>query len=148
MQYEKGRIGKVLVARFDHGEDVLSSLKGLCEKERIRSGWFFLFGALARGEVVVGPEEETLPPTPVKREFEGPCEVVGAGSVALDGEEVSLHLHSTLGSKGEVLAGCIRGKSDVYIVIECLILEVEGLSMHRTPDPATGLKLLGFSREI
>lgn len=147
MQYESGRIGRVVVARFDHEEDVLSSLSGLCEKESIHSGWFFLFGALARGEIVVGPQEDTLPPVPVKREFEGPYEVIGTGSVALDGENVSLHLHSTLGSKGDVLAGCIRGKGEVYIVIECLVLEVEGLSMRRTLDPVTGLKLLGLSRE-
>jgi predicted DNA-binding protein with PD1-like motif len=145
MDYKVGRLGRVVVARFDHREDLLASLKVLCEEAGIGSAWFFLFGALTRGTLVVGPEEEKIPPIPVKKEIEGPYEILATGSVARDEGEISIHVHSSLGSKRETLSGCIREKGEIYLVVECLILEVDGLDLHRKMDPLTGLKLLAFS---
>jgi predicted DNA-binding protein with PD1-like motif len=145
MKYSTGKIGRIILARFDHGEEILSSLKELCKREGIEAGWVFLFGALARGKIVLGPREEKLPPVPVIKEFDGPYEVLAAGSVAMDDGEISIHIHSSLGSKSDVLSGCIRDSGKIFIVIECLILEIEGTGLVRKLDPVTGLKLLDFS---
>jgi hypothetical protein len=146
MEYTSGRIGRVFTVRFDHGEDIIEGINAVCLKENVRSGWFFLFGAVARGGIVLGPEEENIPPTPVRVEFEGPYEILGTGSIASDEGEVSIHLHSSLGSRDGVITGCIREKGEVFVVVECLILELEGILMERKLNPTCGLKLLDFSR--
>ncbi len=142
MQYRTGNTGRVVLARFDHGEQVVPALAGLCERERISSGWFFLFGALEKGRLVSGPREASLPPEPVWREFTEPYEIVGMGSIAGGTAPPSIHLHSSLGRGKEVLTGCIRREGEVFIVIEAMILEVLGVRATRSPDARSGLELL------
>ena len=64
MRYKAGKVGRVIVARFDHGEQVVPTLAGLCEKEGISAGWFFLFGAVCKGRLVAGPREASRGPLP------------------------------------------------------------------------------------
>jgi predicted DNA-binding protein with PD1-like motif len=142
MKYKAGTIGKVLLARFDHGESIVPALVDLCKKERIASGWFFLFGALAAGKLVTGPREASLPPEPVWAEFAQPHEIVGMGSVAEQDGAPSIHLHSSLGRGKEVLTGCIRKDGEVFLVVEALVLQISGLSASRKPDAKSGLELL------
>ena len=142
MHYKAGTIGKVLLARFDHGEPIVPALVDLCNKERVLSGWFFLFGALTAGKMVTGPKEACLPPEPVWTEFPKPHEIVGMGSVAdMDGAP-SIHLHSSLGRGKEVLTGCIRKDGEVFLVVEALVLQIAGVSASRKPDAKSGLELL------
>jgi predicted DNA-binding protein with PD1-like motif len=144
MKYSTGKIGRAIVARFDHGDDLLEALNALCVNENIYSGWILLFGALARGDVVLGPEEEELPPNPVMKEVSQPHEVVGTGTIAGMEGAPSIHLHGSFGSKDGVITGCLRNRGEVYIVIECLILELEGVNLVREKDEKTGLHLIGF----
>jgi predicted DNA-binding protein with PD1-like motif len=37
MKYQKGSIGRVIVAKIEHGDDLLVELKGLLQKEAIRA---------------------------------------------------------------------------------------------------------------
>jgi predicted DNA-binding protein with PD1-like motif len=142
MNYAAGTIGKILLARFDHGEPVVPALVDLCGKEGVLSGWFFLFGALTAGRMVTGPREASLPPEPVWSEFPKPHEIVGMGSVAEKDGVPSLHLHASLGRGKDVLTGCIRRDGEVFLVVEALVLQIAGLSATRKPDPPTGLELL------
>ncbi len=142
MRYKAGKVGRVVLARFDHGEQVVPSLAGLCEKEGISSGWFFLFGAVQNGRLVAGPREASLPPDPVWREFTEPFEIVGMGSIAEGAGPPSIHLHSSLGRGKEVLTGCIRKEGEVFIVVEAMILEILGMRVTRSPDERSGLELL------
>lgn len=142
MHYRTGTVGRVLLARFDHGEPVVPALTDLCRKERVLAGWFFLLGAVERGSLVTGPRAAVLPPDPVWTEFREPHEVVGMGSVAAKNGEPSLHLHASLGRGEEVLTGCIRNEGRVYLVAEALVLELAGLSAARRPDAQSGLELL------
>lgn len=144
MKYGSGRIGKVLLARFDHGEPIIPALTDLCSAEGILSGWFFLMGAIAEGNMVTGPREACLPPVPVWTEFAPPHEIVGMGSVAEKDGAPSLHLHASLGRGREVLTGCIRREGEVFLVVEALILQFDGLSASRRPDARTGLELLSL----
>ncbi|MDA8123398.1 MAG: DUF296 domain-containing protein [Deltaproteobacteria bacterium] len=142
MHYKAGSIGKVLLARFDHGEQIVPALLDLCEKERISSGWFFLFGALAAGRMVTGPKEACLPPEPVWTDFSQPHEIVGTGSVAEKEGAPSIHLHASMGRGKEVLTGCIRKDGEVFLVVEALVLEIAGVSASRKQDAKSGLELL------
>jgi len=142
MQYRTGSIGRVLLARFDHGEEIVPALSGLCAKERISSGWFFLFGAATEGELVAGPETAELPPTPVWKPFPLPHEIVGMGSVAMRNGEPSLHLHSSLGRGSEVLTGCIRKEGKVFLVVEAMVMEIAGIRTTRSRDERSGMELL------
>jgi predicted DNA-binding protein with PD1-like motif len=142
MRYKAGKIGRVVLARFDHGEQVVPALAGLCEKEGISSGWFFLFGAIRNGRLVAGPRGASLPPDPVWQQFAEPFEIVGMGSIAAGDGSPSIHLHSSLGRGKEVLTGCIRKEGEVFIVVEAMVLEVLGVRATRSPDERSGLELL------
>jgi predicted DNA-binding protein with PD1-like motif len=142
MNYKAGTIGKILLARFDHGEPVVPGLVDLCRKENVLSGWFFLFGAIAAGRMVTGPREACLPPEPVWTEFAKPHEIVGMGSVAEKEGAPAIHLHASLGRGKEVLTGCIRKEGEVFLVVEALILQIAGVSASRKPDQSSGLELL------
>ena len=144
MQHKVGHTGRVVLVRFDHGEQVVTALAGLCERERISSGWFFLFGALEKGRLVAGPREASLPPDPVWREFTEPFEIVGMGSIAA-GKPPSIHLHASLGRGKEVLTGCIRREGEVFIVIEAMVLEVPGVRVTRSPDERSGREFLSLA---
>jgi len=142
MNYKAGSIGKVLLARFEHGEPIVPALADLCGKEGVLSGWFFLLGAVTKGSMVTGPREARLPPEPVWTEFPQPHEIVGMGSVAEKDGAPSLHLHASLGRGKEVLTGCIRKEGEVFLVVEALVLQITGLSATRKPDARSGLELL------
>ena len=145
MQYRTGQIGRVVLARFDHGEAIVPALADLCRAESIRTAWFFLFGALDGGRLVCGPKAATLPPDPDWRAFAKPHEIVGMGSVAeMDGSP-SVHLHASLGRGTDVLTGCLRKEGRVFIVVEALIVEVAGVAASREPDEKTGLELLSLA---
>lgn len=142
MKYKAGAIGKVLLARFDHGEQILPSLAEICRKEGVLSGWFYLFGALSKGSMVAGPSDASLPPVPVWVDFPHPHEIVGMGSVAEKDGAPSIHLHASLGRGREVLTGCIRKEEEVFLVVEAMILQITGVASSRKPDDRTGLELL------
>ena len=145
MRYRTGQIGRVVLARFDHGEEIVPALVDLCRTETIRAGWFFLIGAACGGRLVCGPKEAALPPEPAWRAFAKPYEIVGMGSVAERDGTPSLHLHACLGRDADVLAGCIRKEGNVFVVVEAMIVEVAGVAASREPDENTGLELLSLA---
>lgn len=146
MQYAAGNVSRVLLARFDHGEEVVPALRSLCEKEKVRAGWFHLFGAVEEGRLVAGPKESVLPPDPQWRSFPGAWEIVGTGSVAAGADGApEVHLHASLGRGGEVLTGCLRGEGRAFIVVEAVLFELAGIEAARRHDDATGLPLLSVS---
>lgn len=142
MHYRTGSIGRVILARFDHGEEIVPALAGLCAKEKVAAGWFFLFGAVSEGELVAGPRTADLPPDPVREAFPMPHEIVGMGSIATRGGVPSLHLHSSLGRGKEVLTGCIRKEGKVFLVVEAMVMEIDGARATRVRDERSGLELL------
>jgi len=142
VQYGAGSIGRVILARFDHGEEIVPALADLCAREKIASGWFFLFGAVAEGELVAGPKTADLPPEPVWKAFPMPHEIVGMGSIAAGVGEPSLHLHSSLGRGAEVLTGCIRKEGKVFLVVEAMVMELLGVRATRVREERSGLELL------
>ena len=81
MKYQVGKIGRVVVARFEDREDVLGNLGSIVKKEGISAASFYLVGGMREGKIVVGPEKDEIPPTPVWRELGESHEVVGFGTI-------------------------------------------------------------------
>jgi len=142
MRYQTGEVGRVVVARFEDGEDILGSVVEIAKKEDIRSAVFHLVGGIRQGRVVVGPEREELPPMPVWKEIGESHELLGTGTIFWQGDEPKIHLHGAFGKKDMIKVGCLRGQSETFLVLEAVIFEVRGIKAHRELDPASGMVLL------
>lgn len=145
MKYSQGKVGRVFVARVEHGDDLLAELKELAEREKIEAGIFYTIGAIKEASLVAGPKECTRPPETVWRSFNDCREIVGIGTIFWDNGEPALHLHATLGKGDIALMGCLRGESEVYLVVEVIILELLGTGAIKELDAVSQLKMLGFS---
>jgi len=133
MEYTQGEVGRVFYVRFDHGDDVLAGLSSLAENEELHCGWFQLFGGFAAAEVVIGPKEPVMPPTPVWQNLRDTREVLGVGSIFFDEQKQKplLHLHAAMGHHGETVTGCVRQHTEVYLLIEAVVYELQGMDITR-----------------
>jgi predicted DNA-binding protein with PD1-like motif len=142
MKYQVGKTGRVIVARFEDREDALKNIADIAKKEDIRSAVFYLIGGLRQGRVVVGPEKEELPPKPVWKEIKESHEVLGIGTIFWQEDEPKIHFHGAFGKKDMIKVGCLRETSETFLVLEAIIIEIEGVTARREFDQASGLTLL------
>lgn len=142
MKYQIGKTGRVVVARFEDREDVIENIVSIAKKENLRAGVVYLIGGMREGSIVVGPEKDVIPPVPVWRELGESHEVIGIGTIFYQGDEPKIHFHGAFGKKDMVKVGCLRQKSETFLVIEAIIVEIEGVNAIRELDPASGLTLL------
>jgi len=142
MQYQTGRAGRIVVVRFDDREDILNGLIDIVKREEIRSAIFYLIGGMREGRIVVGPEKDELPPRPVWKGLGESHEVIGIGTIFWHGDEPKIHFHGAFGKKGMVKVGCLRESAETFLVIEAIIIEIEGVKAVRELDPASGMTLL------
>lgn len=142
MQYQIGSIGRVVVARFEDKEDVLLNLVTIAKKEDIRAAAFYLVGGMREARIVVGPDKEEIPPTPVWRELGGSHEMLGFGTIFRQDNEPKVHFHGAFGKKDMVKVGCMREKTEAFLVLEAVIIELSGINAARELDAESGLYLL------
>lgn len=142
MKYQIGKVGRVLVARFEDKEDVLGNLSNIAKKENISSAAFYLLGGMREGKIVVGPEKDELPPAPVWRALGESHEVVGFGTIFYQNNEPKVHFHAAFGKKDTVKVGCLRENSQTFLVLEAVIIELSGINAVREFDPVSGLNIL------
>lgn len=142
MEYRVGRIGRAIVARLEDGDDIIESIAEIAKKEDIRSAVFNLIGGIQSGNIVVGPEEETLPPKPVWRDIRESNEVLGVGTIFWQEDEPKIHFHGSFGKRDAVKVGCLRGTSQTFLVLEVIIFEIEGIDAKRELDQKSGIVLL------
>ena len=145
MEYKTGSIERVLMIRFDDGDDVLEGLKSIVKKEKIQSCWFQILGGIRHTKAVTGPEKPVMPPTPVWCEVDGAREALGTGSIHFDGDEPRIHLHAVLVHHGETMTACIREHTKVYLILEVMLLELKGLNASRPWFDKGGFNQLTFS---
>ncbi len=142
MKYQVGKVGRVVAARFEGGEDILENIEEIARREQIRCAVFNVIGGVKKGRIVVGPEDETLPPKPVWRDIGESTEVVGVGTIFWHDGEPKIHLHGAFGKRDTVKVGCLRGSSETFLVLEVIIIELDGLTAVRALDEKTGMVLL------
>jgi len=144
MEYAVGRTSRVVAARLFEGEDVYLCVEQIARRENIKSAAVLITGGFRHARVVVGPKTEQPKIVGNFKEFAGPGEVLGVGTVYWDDEGPKLHLHSAIGKGDATVVGCPRGGTKTFLILEVTIIELEGISATRKPDEKTGLKLLSF----
>lgn len=144
MEYAVGRTGRIIAARLFEGEDLYESIHEIAVKENIRSAAIFITGGFREANVVVGPKQEKPKVIGEFRDFVGPGEVLGVGTIYCDKEEPKLHIHTAIGKADEVVVGCPRNRTKTFLILEVTIIEIDGLNAERKLDEKTGLNLLRF----
>lgn len=142
MKYQTGKPGRIIIAKFDDRDDVLAGLTLIARNEGLRAAVFYLVGGMREGKIVVGPETDELPPKPVWKELGESHEVTGMGTIFWQDSEPKVHFHGAFGKKEMVKVGCLRENAETFIVLEAVIIEIEGVNAKREIDPATGMALL------
>ncbi len=143
MDYRKGSIGRIFLARIDHGEDLLKELTGLAVRENIRSAFFTILGAAGRAQLVTGPKEKSVPPVTVWSSFDDVREIVGAGNIFLENGEPKIHLHAVAGSSRGLTMGCIRKEAEAFMVLEVFITETD-IKVERVVNEKMGFSPITF----
>ncbi|MHC4573574.1 MAG: PPC domain-containing DNA-binding protein [Planctomycetota bacterium] len=144
MEYAVGKTARVVAARLFEGEDIYLCIEEIARKENIKSAAVFITGGLRKAKVVVGPKREVPRIVGNLKDFAGPGEVLGVGTLYWDGQEPKLHIHTAIGKGSQTLVGCPRGGATTFLTLEVTIIEFDGLQAYRRLDRRTGLKLLRF----
>ena len=144
MEYSVGKTGRIIAARLFEGEDLYGSIETIAKKENIKSAFVSIVGGFRKADVVVGPKTETPKIVANHRDFEGPGEVLGVGTIYCDDEGPKMHLHTAIGKGDKTMVGCPRGGAKAFLVLEVTIIEIEGIAAERKLDENTGFKLLRF----
>jgi predicted DNA-binding protein with PD1-like motif len=144
MEYAVGKTGRIIAARLFEGEDLYESIHEIANAENIKSAAVFITGGFRKANVVVGPKQEKPKIVGNFKDFTGPGEVLGVGTIYCDNEGPKLHIHTAIGKADEVIVGCPRGGAKTFLILEVTIIEIDGLKANRKPDENTGLNLLRF----
>ncbi len=142
MEYTVGSVGRVVVMRLNEGEDLYESIESVAKKEDIRSAAVLITGGLRSASVVVGPKQEKPEIVGDFRQFAGPGEVLGVGTIYCDDEGPKMHIHTAIGKGDLAMVGCPRGGAKIFLVMEITIIEIAGINAKRTLDESSGIKLL------
>jgi len=144
MEYAVGKAGRVIAARLFEGEDLYESIERIANKENVKSAAVLITGGFRKAGVVVGPKQESPKIIGDMRDFAGPGEVLGVGTIYCDDEGPKLHIHTAIGKGSDAMVGCPRGGAKTFLVLEVTIIEIEGIQAGREYDEKTGLNLLRF----
>ncbi|MDD5136008.1 MAG: DNA-binding protein [Candidatus Omnitrophica bacterium] len=142
MKYTQAKLGRIFVLKFEDGDVLVKSLGNFAKNEKLRSALVIFIGALKKGELVTGPRKPIIPPVPNKVDFKDAWETLGIGTIFTNSKGAQIHIHGAMGKKLKTLTGCVRGRSEVFLVVEAVIFELKGAGMTKDIDPATGLNLL------
>jgi len=143
VKYQVGEIGKVILAHFEDGDEIISNLVALVRRERIKGGVFYLLGGITKGRIVVGPmNDDVRPPEPTWREIIDSHETLAIGTVFWQGDEPRIHIHGTYGKLDSVKTGCLRDEAKTFLVLEVVMLELKGINAVREIDPDIHMALL------
>lgn len=144
MEYCEGKQGRTFLVRFDHNENIIDELQNLAKKESIPYAWIFCLGAVKKADVVCGPIETTIPPTPLWHQIIEGHEIIALGNITMLNDEPTVHLHAGLGRADKARISCIRKTSEAYLTIECLVMEYVNTTIHRHENPEMGINTLTF----
>ncbi len=146
MEYK--RFGAKMIVRLDKGEEIVETLKSLCQKEKINLGSVICIGATNKAEIgwfETGTKEYH------GTELTGDYEIAPiCGNITTLNGEVYLHLHANLGNtQYEAKAGHLKS-AVVSATCEAVIDIIEGhlpageVGVDRGLSSEIGLNLLKF----
>ena len=144
MQYKVGKTGRVVAARLFEGEDLYRSVESIAEKENISCACVLITGGFRHADVVVGPRAEKPRVVGDFKQFCGPGEVLGVGTIYCDDQGPKLHIHTAIGKRDQILVGCPRGGAATFLILEVTIIEIDGILAKRKLDENSGVNLLQF----
>ena len=144
MEYAVGKTGRIIGARLFEGEDLYECVEEIAKKESIKSAAVLITGGFRKASVVVGPKQEKPKILGNFKEFAGPGEVLGVGTIYCDETGPKLHIHTAIGKGNQTMVGCPRGGAKTFLIMEVTIIEITDLNAGRIPDKEKGLKLLRF----
>ncbi|WP_294189809.1 PPC domain-containing DNA-binding protein [uncultured Clostridium sp.] len=133
--------GEIIVLRLEKGEEVIESIKNLCEKEDIKVG--SISGLGASNHVVVGlfkvDEKKYYSNT-----FEEDFEITNlTGNISRMNGEVYLHIHGTFANvEGKCVGGHLN-KAVISATSEIIIDKING-EVGRQFSEEIGLNLIKF----
>jgi len=140
MEYRK--FGNDFVLRIDKGEEILASLKALCEKEHILLGSVSGIGALSSVTLgVFDPREKRY----FSEEYNGAFEIASCtGNISTKDGQNYLHIHMVAGNvhENKVFAGHLN-KGVIGLTGEFMVHKIDG-SVDRTFSEDIGLNLFEF----
>jgi predicted DNA-binding protein with PD1-like motif len=131
-------VGRTFGVVFDPGEDFYPTLSAFCREHDIRQGYIPMFlAAFAEAEIVGACEKLPDPDAPVWSKVHlTNVEAMGCGTLAYDSdrEEISPHIHTTLGEKARSAAGYTSHllAARVQFLVEMLVVEMVMPAMTRS----------------
>ncbi|MBQ6358969.1 MAG: DNA-binding protein [Clostridia bacterium] len=139
MEYR--RFNDTYVIRMDRGEEVLTTLTGICEQEGIRLAAVSAIGAVDRAVVGLYDVGEQVYH---KKEFCEPMEIASLlGTVSEKDGKPYLHLHATLCDASMQTHG--GHVNELWISVTCeMILRLLPGEVGRRLDEVTGLNVFDF----
>lgn len=139
MEYK--RFGNKVIARIDKGEEIVASVKEICEKNNIRLGSITGIGAVNKASIGLF---ETATKQYFIKELEGEMEIPCiVGNISQKNGEIYLHLHVTLADKTFQAYGGHLNYAHVSAISEIVIDIFEG-TLERTFNEELGLNSLSF----
>ena len=144
MEYGIGSVGRVALIKFSQDEDIMVGIEGICEKEKIISAIFYIFGGINSADIVSGPASETFPLDPIISRITKKSEILGIGTVFISEGSPKIHLHAAVSKGDDIKMGCIRGIAKSFLVSEVVLLELVGIDAKRIRDEASGFNLLNI----
>ena len=131
--------GRSIVARLEHGADLLDEIVALAEKQGIEAGTLQGLGALQRARLAYYDQTGK---TYGEFALEQPLEITAlAGNLSRrDGRRVA-HVHLTLAASDGRAFGGHAAPGCVVFACELVVTELLGQPLERMPDEVTGLPL-------
>jgi predicted DNA-binding protein with PD1-like motif len=135
---EESISGRSILARLDHGEEMIGQIADLARERKIKAAAISAIGALSQADL--GFYDQAGREYRVRR-VEVPVEIASCtGNISLMDGEPFVHAHAVLAdSSGTVLAGhLVRG---TIFAAELFLQELAEADLNRSWDEKTGLKL-------
>ena len=133
------RIGDTYVLRLEKGEEILTCIKTVCQKEKIFSG--YITGIGASNHAIIGlykPDTKQYVCATLKEDMEITSLT---GNVSHMNDEVYLHLHATFANEQNVVKGGHLNEAFISATAEIFIVPTPG-SINRYFDEQIGLNLM------
>ena len=128
------------IGRLEPGQDVVESLRDLCIRQRVETGYFFGFGYVRQPVVrTFRPEHRRYVKAPEELEGEFVANAVH-GTVSFHQEARELNMTATLANTETGQVTVAELLSAEVVALEFTILALDDVRLYRDDDPQTGLR--------